>query len=472
MPESTPVSPPDSPEAPAKLVAEGEIVKLSPEEARLADESKLAGKTLEVTGVVGLLSQTGKLATIALSTGEFTTIPFTLEHDEVEPWAKVGVGQTVTLRGRFGGPKTYGMVFWKLQPTVGPPIYTAEALAEMITKNPQQAARDLEGQAVIVTGTVTKLDFNDVGAAGIDIEGNKDCIIHFTAFNDFKPLLEKYKVGSKIQFAGNCHVDLQETPKQILMVASSPITVPLPVAGVEYAKGIEALESRLKKQSEAMLSAQAELTVSAVDLHEEFKKDGNEARTKYEKKVVEITGKVRKLEESTDGSHDIIKLATTEEYMSEDLPCELVVGDPWNTLAPGQTVVVRGNVIKGIFGAEVKEALVVKVEEAGKPVEATLDELAAELKKDPQAFAAKYSKKSIIVSGPLDETTSFSSTLKGADDFKIKCSFGGDESGKHRSQFAMHKPGDTVRILGMVTGIDADAKRIELEECWARPAPQ
>lgn len=443
------------------------MVKLSIENARVATEETYAGKALEVTGVVALFSQTGKLANISLRTSGFGSIPFTMDKEEVEPWAKVGKGQTVTLVGKFAGPKGFGVTLWKLKPTVGPPIFTGEALAEQFSKDPRQAERNLKDQGIIVTGTVKSVTFNEVDAGAVIIEGNKDYTVRCTAFPDQKAKLEMYKPGSKIQVTGACLLDITD-PKQILMPLVDIITVALPVPGVEYAKEIESYESRQKQAAAAARSAKPEFTVSAVDLCGEFKKDDNAARKKYEGTVIEVSGTVRGLSEPYDGRRDEVKLMGGPEELGNDVVCGMSEGNPWNTMAPGQSVVIRGKLTNGIFGPELQDAIVMKVNDAGKPPEVTVDQLADELLKDPKAFEEKYANKWIVLQGTLEEYSSFASHLKPAKEVKFSVSLSAGDMGRHHTQFKTHKPGEAVRIVGKVSSIDAEGKRISLADCWER----
>lgn len=465
-PADTPqTSPENTAVASADPAENGEIVKLALKDAPRADESRLRGKTLEVTGVVGQFSQTGNIPMIFLRTGEASTVPLMLDKAEAEPWAKVGVGQTVTLRGRFGGRQGSGSLFWRIEPTLAPPIYTAQALAEMVTQTPHLACGDLTDQPVIVVGTVKLVEFSDLGAAGLIIEGSNDCDIYCTAFPELRSKLEKYRPGSKIQVAGLCRVETRLTVKQISMPLVSVITVPLPVPGVEYAQEVASLASRLKQQADAMRSSKAQLSASAADLPGYLEKDAN--AEKYAGKVVELTGKIRRLSESPDG-HDVVILATSDHDVGADLACELCVRGPWDTMAPGQTVVVRGKAIKGRSNLELKEGVVLKVEEADKPLEVTADNLAAELEKDRAAFESRYVGKWVVFSGAWQSTNSDSTILSSGEGCQFVCSFAGAESGRHRAQFLTLRPGDTVRILGKVTSADSGGKRVQLEECWER----
>ena len=451
--------------APAARERPDEIVKLTVTQARRANLSDFVGKTIEVTDVIEGFAEDPSGYSIWLQS---RTEPFIchLPEGETEPWAYLTLGRNITLRGNVSADRTAWT--WRIvtsKPGLAP-ILTATSIAERAEKDPRTARLDFDWQYLIVKGTIDSMKSDEAGT--FTLRGSDSCQILCTTDSRFKAKMEKYKPGDSIQLFGMCiGVTWDEKESTLHVQNIIPITTALPVPGIVYSENIETHDARTKRGAIFVHNEKAASSVTADKLLQDYEaypipKFGPLFSMKYEMKRIEVTGKIASFGESPDRGYDLVHFDT-------DFICTLLDRDPWNSIAPGQTVVVRGYLNSG--WAEVREldlfdSVIVRVDPKSPQVsEFDAKTLADNFLKNPAKFHRDNHEKWIVVSGKLQEVKP---TVLEAGGVKIKCEFDIPDYSRHLKRFMKHQPGDTVRILGKLSSFDADKLSITLTGCWER----
>lgn len=166
-----------------------------------------------------------------------------------------------------------------------------------------------------------------------------------------------------------------------------------------------------------------DFNLSAADFHAEHKKGNLALAQKYAGKVIEVQGVVKNV------GRNVSKMPYIA-LEAEDLlgvMCFTMDKKPWERVAVGQKVKVRGKFPEAVIGVTLSDC---EVAEAGEGAAATLPatDLARKYRADPDAVSKKYDKKSLIVFGEVvkkdyDEGGAPSLELKGADQVKVLCAF-------------------------------------------------
>jgi len=203
--------------------------------------------------------------------------------------------------------------------------------------------------------------------------------------------------------------------------------------------------------------AKAAFAITALQLAEEFEKDSKAARQKYQGKVIDLSGRIDRLNRNIGGGDAFVVL----DGGKEGVRCVTVDKQPWNKVVPGQKVKLRGTLADNstpmLLQCEILEtgespALVV-----------TAEQLAKEAAADAEGTDKKYKGKPLIVTGEIVELKPAKGEeylkLKGDDQRKVYCVFPlqGD-------MIAGLKEGQRVKILGQYSG--THNKTVDLILCF------
>jgi hypothetical protein len=173
--------------------------------------------------------------------------------------------------------------------------------------------------------------------------------------------------------------------------------------------------------SSTLAGATPDFTVKAEDLFNEFKKDQKATQSKYEGKVVEVSGVIKDFStmQSLDEGPWIQLEAGTDLF---GVVCQSADDEPWATLAPGQQVTVRGKWPPHAGITRLADCVV--VQKGPRPALAvTAEQLAREYAADPEATNKKYQGKYLEVTGEVtareEKGSILTITCKGADQVRV-----------------------------------------------------
>lgn len=144
-------------------------------------------------------------------------------------------------------------------------------------------------------------------------------------------------------------------------------------------------------------------SVTAADLTKEFKDNEVAANNKYKGKVVEVTGKVKRVTD-TGGFSDITVELDGANFTSVECNFDDSLRSSVANLTVGSTVTIRGRCDGLSFNLSLDDCIVMpggptKTPTANTPIVVTADALAKEFRDDPKAANAKYNGKLVELTG-------------------------------------------------------------------------
>jgi hypothetical protein len=160
--------------------------------------------------------------------------------------------------------------------------------------------------------------------------------------------------------------------------------------------------------------------IKAVEFAEEYAKDKQAARQKYQGKVVDLSGRIDRLNRNISRQAFVVL-----EGGRDGVRCLTVDKAPWNKVTPGQQITLRGTVADDsspmLFSCEI-------IETGESPaLTITAEQLARETAADQEATYKKYKEKPLIVTGEVVELKPAKGDeyldLKGDDKRRVHCVF-------------------------------------------------
>ena len=205
--------------------------------------------------------------------------------------------------------------------------------------------------------------------------------------------------------------------------------------------------------------------ITAFQLKAESDKDGNWLITKYAGQVVEMTGFVKDVRINYGNDPVLFLKATNDKSIVNYVICPLKQGvNPHAKVLPGQTVVLRGTILKSVSDPKPFYWEVISATGDGPPVR-TFESLLNEYKSavDVSAVDAKNMYVQLIVTGEIvdvefDETRNKNVAKitigKKGEPFTISCSFipAGDSAVVRELRKSICKAGVKVRVIGEYSG--------------------
>jgi hypothetical protein len=206
---------------------------------------------------------------------------------------------------------------------------------------------------------------------------------------------------------------------------------------------------------------QDRIVVSAAQLIEEFDKDEKTANQKYQGAMLEVAGKVLRVDKSSTGQ-PFVEVRAGKKLLG--LKCYTIAKEPWGTFGPGQEVKVAGKWPPAPVVAELRDCTVEAVGQS--PLRSVAaQELAGECAADLAGSHKKYSGTMLLVSGTVADrgypkkAGTFLVYLQTEGDMRVSCRFPGSEK-----KFVLRlKAGQPLTVAGRFN--HADAKEVVLDAC-------
>jgi hypothetical protein len=206
--------------------------------------------------------------------------------------------------------------------------------------------------------------------------------------------------------------------------------------------------------------------MSAKEFRDLLKKDSDGALKKFDGQALELTGTVASL-----GSNSVrqgyLRLNVDEPFNT--IGCITVESRPWEKLAPGMTIKIKGKILARSYGDQLTGCVI--LESSAHPgIKMTAEELAKEYRADADAAKKKYEKKQLIISGEIVDRTitggGFVTFQLKAGDARLECVI--EPLGKYY-EIRRWKIGQQVRMMGeFEPGFDKQAR---VTNCLPLPAP-
>jgi hypothetical protein len=219
------------------------------------------------------------------------------------------------------------------------------------------------------------------------------------------------------------------------------------VEAVQIAAGAgkRIIEQPGAKSGEDLSKAEPKFTVTAEELHKEFKTDKKAAETKYQGQVVEVKGTVNSLGVNV-SSQAYVDLEVPKEFVG--VMCYTADKEPWAKVAPGQQVKLKGRWPKGAFSAQLMNCVFTEAK-SSPAISITAKKLVQEYMAAKEGTRQKYHDKWLIVDGELAsiDLKKGVATIKGDGDTPIKVGFGATQA----NLFKAARVGRPLKVLGRAT---------------------
>lgn len=209
-------------------------------------------------------------------------------------------------------------------------------------------------------------------------------------------------------------------------------------------------------KEEAAAAAEPAFKLTADDWHQEWKKDAAAAKTKYGKKVIQLSGAVEVVTPDGHGKYGLVRLKAGESSM---VLCNTLDREPWWKVTAGSKVTIKGTASPDSKDGDLHDCAIVEADK-----NPALSVTAVQLSKDYKTPAKdKYEDNWIILEGELLDTKPANNQLiiKGEGPTKIVCTFSANAIDKERMDAV--KAGQTVKVVGKATGSNGD--EISLKYC-------
>lgn len=198
---------------------------------REATDKEYAGKQLQLTGKVADFDRTmmsGCLMKLDVVQTKLRLEPIrlTMHMQDDSPWARVALGQEVTVQGQYPKHASYfpelkDCRIIAVQGEMQPDYISAAQLAADLSAHPDQTDEKYERQKIYLTGTFQKRDPESERII-LGTEQKKTAILRTEYSNDFALL----KPGQEIKVLGRYATDRAE--EQIPMLTKALLIDPLP----------------------------------------------------------------------------------------------------------------------------------------------------------------------------------------------------------------------------------------------------
>jgi WD40 repeat protein len=203
-----------------------------------------------------------------------------------------------------------------------------------------------------------------------------------------------------------------------------------------------------KMCTEDLAGKEARFVVTGIELAAEIKKGRDEARKKYDGKIIEVTGKINSLAPHPSGEGTIV-LADGQRFSFGALQCVVSDPQPWAKYAPGQEITIRGRWPSGSSGM-LTSCIIVKAGPSP-AISISARDLAKEFSTNAEAARVKYDKKPLLVSGEVTakEVNSGGAAtikIKGDGQVALRCFLGGSFGAEGQLRRGI-RPGQPIRML-------------------------
>lgn len=196
-----------------------------------------------------------------------------------------------------------------------------------------------------------------------------------------------------------------------------------------------------------LVDAKPDFKLTVDEYLEESEKDSKQTRSRYEGKILEITGVV--------GHWAWFKFAVAglqpqSKARGLGAMCTFQEADPWKKAVPGQKITIRAVGNDNPYEWALKDAVIV---EAGpyQGVVVSAEQIATETEADLPATVQKYNGKFLAIDGefigkepPTQKWPHYCVYVRGTDKVVIECPF----NDEYKLFFDQFVPGDRVKILG------------------------
>lgn len=213
-------------------------------------------------------------------------------------------------------------------------------------------------------------------------------------------------------------------------------------------------------REKAAATAEPAFTFKADEWVKEWKKDVAAAKSKYGKKVVQLTGVVEVVLPDPQGNYGLVKIKDGDDNL---FLCNMIDREPWWKVSEGSKVTVKGTASAESKDGDLLDAVFV---DAGKnpALSVTAVDLSKEYAGNKDSAKKKYDDMWVIVEGELQETKPANNQLviKGEGPVKIVCSFAGNAIDKERMDAV--KAGQTVKVVGKAA-MPGSGNEIALKYC-------
>lgn len=208
-----------------------------------------------------------------------------------------------------------------------------------------------------------------------------------------------------------------------------------------------------------------DVKIAAEAWYAEFKSDPDGARKKYDKKVIEITGVVKRIGEDFSNQ----RLTVEADKSGATFNCYTVDRKPWLKVMPGATVTVKGIVPAAGALADLGSVQILNAGE-NKTLTLTADNLAMDVAKNRAEAVQKYDKKWCHLSGEVIESkgvpTGWEVKLKS--DIPIVCVTG---TFGQSDPMETLKKGAKAKLFGQLIVVENDKKVYLINSLVTEPRP-
>jgi hypothetical protein len=432
--------------------------------------SAYPGKTIQITSIVTAIEITGRSNSILTIRSGSSLGASIFSAKEKEAWARIGPGQTVTLRSDHVDN------WWQIvEGSKNPcPIISCASIAQEFEEAPLLAGDKYERRSFYLVGRVVEIDANQNAffvLAKMEASPKVELrlAISKVSYPDF---LKSLGVGQNISvLCAYDHDRIDKTLSKLELVAQ-PITVPFPVAGIEYLKSMPSLEARAKesaakiRQEEPDLSVDLPALIKSQDDRFRGSQGGAErAKLSREGNAFEVSGFIRSFG-LREGRPEIVLGTDPQEggsikiYMTES---------PWMRFAPGQWVTIRSRVRMRHLLRTFDDGVVMDSKEPSTPLrEVTAAELVNSCRESNDAFLS-WRDAYVKLSGQLRQRDTNSDIgeiqLDGESGFSVRVFLQEIEHAR-RKKLGSLPAGTSVKILGRVRDIDLAEKVLRVDSGW------
>lgn len=432
--------------------------------------SQYPGKTIEVTSIVTDIGITGRSNSILTMKSGSSLGASVFSAQEREAWARIGPGQVVTLRSDRV-ENWWQIVNAGKNPC---PILACADFAKEFQDSPLLAGDQYERRSLYLVGRVLEIDAKENPFFVVAKMESSDTVelrfaISKSSYSDY---LKTLSVGQRI--CALCAFDKDRIDKTLskLELVVQPITVPFPVAGVEYLKSMPSLAERAKENAAKIRKEDPDpkidlsaLIKAKADTFQKRPAQTERLKLIREGKVVEVSGFIR----SFDVRHGRPQIILGNDRQEGGSIAIHMTETPWMRYTPEQWVTIRCRVRMLNLLQTLDDGVVMDAKDLPSPTrEVTAVELVERLHESNDAVTS-WRDTYIRLSGRiLKRDANWGSgvfALEGGSGFSVRVFLKENEHAR-RKNLEKLAPGATVKVLGRVSDIDLGKKWLKVDNGW------